>query len=111
GGCATRGEGRLPYPAPRAGADYADGERVRPAVRGAFPEIAFADWSDAEPEYLLHPADEIEISTPTAPELTRTLKIGPDGRVSLPLVGHVMAADRTLSEFETDVAGAYAAQL
>lgn len=76
-----------------------------------FEDIAFADWTDAEPEYLLYPGDEIEVATPTATELTRTLKVGPDGRIALPLIGQVMAADRTLAELERDVSGAYASQL
>lgn len=84
------------------------GNRVE---QGNFPDIGFADWTDAEPEYLLYPGDEIEIATPTAVELTRTVKIGPDGRVALPLIGQVMAADRTLAELEGDVSGAYASQL
>lgn len=82
-----------------------------PADSRGFPDIPFADWTDEEPEYLLYPNDEIEVALPTAPELTRTLKVGPDGRVSLPLLGHVMAADRTLSELERDVSAGYASQL
>lgn len=99
-GCATdggRGLGRDP-----------GGERV---TRGAFPDIAFADWTDAEPEYVLYPGDEIEVATPTAPELTRTLKVGPDGRIALPLIGQIMAADRTLAEVEQVASQAYAAEL
>ena len=76
-----------------------------------FPDIAFADWTDAEPEYLLYPGDEIEVATPTATELTRTIKVGPDGRIALPLIGQAMAADRTLSELEYDLSSAYASQL
>ena len=76
-----------------------------------FPDIAFADWTDAEPEYLLYPGDEIEVATPTATELTRTVKVGPDGRVALPLIGQAMAADRTLAELEYDLSTAYASQL
>ena len=85
--------------------------RVRPVANQAFPEIAFADWTDAEPEYVLYPGDEIEVATPTAPELTRTLKVGPDGRVSLPLIGQVMAADHTLFELESDVSAALSSEL
>lgn len=96
--------GRMPLPASR-------GERVERAAPGRFPDIAFADWTDAEPEYLLYPGDEIEVATPTAAELTRTLKVGPDGRIALPLIGQVMAADRTLPELESQVSAAYASQL
>ena len=42
------------------------GQRVE---RGDFNDIAFADWTEAEPEYLLYPGDEIEVATPTATEL------------------------------------------
>jgi protein involved in polysaccharide export with SLBB domain len=84
------------------------GERV--SSQG-FEAIGFSDWTDAEPEYMLYPGDEIEVATPTAPELTRTLKVGPDGRIALPLIGQVMAADRTLFELENSISGAYASQL
>lgn len=77
----------------------------------SFPEIAFADWTDAEPEYLLYPGDEIDVAVPSAAELNRTARVGPDGRIALPLIGQVMAADRTLSELGRDIGGAYAGQL
>lgn len=84
------------------------GERV--STQG-FEAIGFSDWTNAEPEYMLYPGDEIEVATPTAPELTRTVKVGPDGRIALPLIGQVMAADRTLFELENNVSGAFASQL
>ena len=85
--------------------------RIQNAGRTSFPEIGFADWSETEPEYVLYPGDEIEIATPTAVELTRTQRIGPDGRISLPLVGQIMAADRTIAEVERDASDAFASQL
>ena len=94
-----------------AGAATGDARRVQGVSADHFPDVPFADWTDIEPEYLLYPGDEIEVATPTATELTRQLKVGPDGRVSLPLLGHVMAADRTLSQLEADVSAGYAAQL
>jgi polysaccharide biosynthesis/export protein PslD len=78
---------------------------------GDFNEIAFADWTEEEPEYLLYPGDEIEVATPTATELTRTIRVGPDGRIALPLIGQAMAADRTLAELEYELSSAYASQL
>jgi protein involved in polysaccharide export with SLBB domain len=97
---------RMPLPQ-----DGGGGDRVRNVGRTGFPNVSFADWSDAEPEYVLYPGDEIEIATPTATELTRTQKVGPDGRISLPLVGQIMAADRTIAELEADASAAYASQL
>lgn len=84
------------------------GPRVQ---QGDFRDIGFADWTETEPEYLLYPGDEIEVATPTATELTRTLRIGPDGRIALPLIGQAMAADRTLAELEYDLSTAYSSQL
>lgn len=75
------------------------------------PDLPFAPWTDVEPEYRLYTGDEIEVVLPTATELNRQLKIGPDGRVSLPLVGHVTAADRSLSELEGDISAGYAPHL
>ncbi|MBA3999062.1 polysaccharide biosynthesis/export family protein [Brevundimonas sp.] len=83
----------------------------RSAQTPGFPDIAFADWSDAEPEYLIYPGDELDIQTPTAPELNRAVRVGPDGRISMPLIGQVMAADRSLPELEASLATAYARQL
>ena len=97
--------GRMPTPAGLGG------DRVQPVGRSSFPEIGFADWTENEPEYVLYPGDEIELATPTAPELTRTQRIGPDGRISLPLVGQIMAADRTIAEVERDASDAFASQL
>ena len=91
-----------------SGSSTSRGVRVQ---QGDFNDIAFADWSDDEPEYLLYPGDEIEVATPTATELTRTLRVGPDGRIALPLIGQAMAADRTLSELEYELSSAYASQL
>ena len=85
--------------------------RVQPVGPGSFPEIGFSDWTDAEPEYLLYPGDDIDIATPSAVELNRQVKIGPDGRIALPLIGQVLAADRTISELEYHIAEAYASQL
>jgi polysaccharide export outer membrane protein len=77
----------------------------------AFTDLPYATWSDDEPGYRLFPGDEIEVATPTAPELTRTVRVGPDGRIDLPLIGSVMAADRDVGELERSLTQAYAGQL
>ncbi len=88
-----------------------DPRRVDRSSYDALAGLPFAPWTDHEPEYLLYPGDEIEVATPTASELTRTLKVGPDGRIALPLIGSVMAADRTLPQLQQVVSAAYASQL
>jgi protein involved in polysaccharide export with SLBB domain len=76
-----------------------------------FTDIPYAAWTDDEPAYRLYPGDQVDIATPTAPELNRSVTVGPDGRIAMPLVGSVMAADRTLPELEQSLSQAYASQL
>ena len=78
-----------------------------PGGTRSFTDIGFSDWSDAEPEYLLYPGDQIDVRTPSAPELNQQLTVGPDGRIAMPLVGQVMAADRSLVEVEAELVAAY----
>ncbi|MDQ7812571.1 polysaccharide biosynthesis/export family protein [Brevundimonas sp.] len=111
GGALVTGCGGGEYGARMPGPMASGGDRVQMVGRSSFPEIGFADWTENEPEYVLYPGDEIEIATPTAVELTRTQRIGPDGRISLPLVGQIMAADRTIAEVEADASDAFASQL
>ncbi len=68
-------------------------------------------YSEATPAYRFYPGDEIEITVFSAPELTRTVTVGPDGRVALPLVGAIAAADRTADELHDALVSAYAAHL
>jgi polysaccharide export outer membrane protein len=77
----------------------------------AFQDIGYATWNDDEPSYRLYPGDELDIAVPSAPELNKTVTIQPDGRVSLPLVGPVMVADRTTMEAQDALDQAFASQL
>lgn len=71
-------------------------------------DIAFATWSDAEPQYLFYPGDKLEIVIPSAPELSRQTQVGPDGRITLGLIGQVMAAYKSAPELQAIVQTAYA---
>lgn len=51
--------------------------------------------------YRLEANDQIELWTPVDQSLRRTVTIGPDGRLSLPLVGHLQAAGFTVQELES----------
>ena len=77
----------------------------------AFPNIGYATWSNDEPAYRLFPGDELDVVVPTAPELAKTVTVQPDGRISLPLIGPVMVADRTTVEAQDALDAAYASQL
>jgi len=76
-----------------------------------FPNIGYATWTDYEPPYRIYPGDELEITVPSAPELSKIVTVQPDGRITLPLVHAVMVADRTTPEVEAALSEAYSSQL
>jgi len=55
--------------------------------------------------------DTVRVSFPGAPELNQTQKIGTDGRLSLPLVGDVSAAGKSVGELEAELVRLYKTQL
>jgi protein involved in polysaccharide export with SLBB domain len=84
-------------PAPRPTAEFAD--------------VPYATWSDGEPAYRLFPGDELDVQVLSAPELSKTVVVQPDGRVSLPLIEPVEVADRPVAIAEALISTAYAAEL
>lgn len=68
-------------------------------------------YSDQTPMYRLYPGDEVEVMVFSAPELSRTATIGPDGRLAMPLIGAVRAADLTPDELRDALVAAYAPHL
>ncbi|HVY35463.1 MAG TPA: polysaccharide biosynthesis/export family protein [Caulobacteraceae bacterium] len=96
-----------------AGCQGPSSEPFTPGLKptAGFPNIGYATWSDDEPDYRFYPGDQIELRVPSAPELNKTLVVQPDGRVSAPLVGPVMVADRSTQQVEDALSQAYASQL
>jgi polysaccharide export outer membrane protein len=60
---------------------------------------------EAQPvrEYRIAREDVIEVSVWKEPELSRTLPVRPDGKITLPLVGDVEAEGHTPAELESAV--------
>ncbi len=59
----------------------------------------------------LSPGDVIKLSFSGAPELNQTQKIQTDGKLSLPLVGEVTAAGKTMGQFQNELMALYRPQL
>lgn len=59
--------------------------------------------AQAQDNYRLEATDRFELWTPVDESLRRTVSIGPDGWISLPLVGHMQAAGLTASELEAAI--------
>lgn len=54
-------------------------------------------------DYIIGPEDILEISVWRNPDLSREVRVRPDGKVSLPLIGDVRAVGRTTSELRDDI--------
>jgi polysaccharide export outer membrane protein len=75
------------------------------------PQAQPMTYTAETPQYRFYPGDEIEIIVYSAPELNRTVTIGPDGRIALPLLPRIAAADLTADELHDSLVSAYAAHL
>ncbi len=91
------------------------------ALFAAFLSVGCADMAPSQPvpaeAYVakpsgnLAPGDEISVSFSGAPELNTKQKIQPNGKVSLPTVGDVTAAGRTINGLQANLTSLYSAHL
>lgn len=73
------------------------------AAAAAMTQNALAQ--EAPPPYRLQPGDTILVSVLEDPELDREVLILPDGRISLPVAGSMVAAGRTPVELQSVIRG------
>ncbi|GHA92501.1 hypothetical protein GCM10009069_14400 [Algimonas arctica] len=85
--------------------------RQNDAMQPSFPAGVFQQWIDWEPQYQLVPGDQLEIVVSSAPELSRTLTVGPDGRIVMPMSQPVMAAGKTFTQIQALVSAELGQQL
>ena len=82
-----------------------------PVASPIFPEKDWRHEDGRDPYYLLAPGDELEIIVHTAPELSRTVTIGPDGRFRMPYSGPITASARTVENVQTALRVAMTSEL
>lgn len=75
-------------------------QRTAPYQTPHMPAGQFQQWVEWEPQYTLLPGDQLDIVVGSAPELSRTLTVGPDGRVVMPMSQPIMAAGRTFAQLQ-----------
>lgn len=56
-------------------------------------------------DYILGPEDLLEITVWKNNDLSKTVQVRPDGRISLPLIGDVSAVGRTTSQLTEEISG------
>ena len=69
-----------------------------PDASGAAPKVAVAD-----PNYVIGGQDVLDISVWKETELTRTVPVRPDGKISLPLLNDVQAAGLTPTQLANQI--------
>lgn len=77
------------------------------------PQLPAADRVVADPQrvdYRVGPNDVLTVKIFQVEDLDREVKVDDSGRITLPLVGSVVAAGRTVAELESVIAGLYRAR-
>lgn len=74
------------------------------AVLGLAASLApSASTAAADADYVLQAGDLVNVSVWREPDLDRTLLIRPDGGISFPLAGDLMAAGKTVDQLTSDI--------
>src|SRR5687768_2889046 len=84
-----------PPPAPRTPSPVATSGAAPATPAAARPSTVARSWTDQE--YRLGPGDKLRVEVYREPQLSQSLQVRPDGRITLPLVGDVAAAGVTSS--------------
>src|SRR5213595_3904428 len=71
----------------------------------------FSGQADVPRHVILAPGDVLKLTFSAAPELNQSQKIRADGKLSLPLVGEVDAAGKTVGQLQGELIQLYKAQL
>jgi polysaccharide export outer membrane protein len=59
--------------------------------------------SQQVPDYTVNAGDELEVDVWKEPDLIKKLIVRPDGKISFPLTGDVVAIGRTVSQIQTEI--------
>ncbi|MEM1086204.1 MAG: polysaccharide biosynthesis/export family protein [Pseudomonadota bacterium] len=82
-----------------------------PQQSRVFPVVDWQHLDGRDTRYLLAPGDELEIIVHTAPELNRTVTVGPDGRIRMPFTGPVSVAGRNVETTKIALRAALSSEL
>ena len=80
------------------------------AAQDALPDADPVAAALGRPEYRIGPSDLLAVTVFQVQDLDREVRVNNAGQVSLPLIGSVDAAGRTVTELEAQIARAYGAK-
>lgn len=75
----------------------------QPSSQQAINEALSLQTSTSVDEYVLGPTDEIQISVWRNEDLSMTVPVRPDGRVSMPLIGDIHATGKTPEQLANEI--------
>lgn len=93
-----------PAPQPSQASESVKSADTQPAAQ-AMPQMAA---SSVAPDYRIGPGDTLQIFVWRNPELTQSVPVRPDGKISTPLVEDMVAVGKTPSQLARDVEGVLA---
>lgn len=69
------------------------------------PDLPPGPVVNTSPDYIIGPLDTLNIFVWRNPELTQTIPVRPDGRISIPLIEDLQAAGKTPTQLARDIEG------
>lgn len=85
--------------------------QVRYPGASAPPTVSYGPWLDADYRYRINAGDELQLNFIVQLDMNTRLVVGPDGRVTAPLVGSVMVGGMTPEQAGQALTTAYGAVL
>lgn len=75
----------------------------QPSPVAAVPTVAAATTAAGSADYLLGSGDKIRVEVYREPQLSQSLQVRPDGKITIPLIGDVTAAGLTPDQLRTRI--------
>ncbi len=94
----------------KARGDVAAGRPTTVGTANCLPGVYAASSSDPN-VYRIQPGDDLAIDFYLSPEFNDEVTVGPDGKITLRLVGQLMAAGLTKSQLAQEIDQAYSSEL
>ena len=76
-----------------------------PAADKSIADVAHAETKPHDASYTIGNSDLLAITVWKEPEISRSIPVRPDGKISLPLAGELQATGRTPLQLEQDISG------